>query len=301
MNNLLNLFNQGWENCKENSPAILTGFASLGVAGAIILGVRAGKKIQQKTEAVDQKLEEKKASGEEVTVKESRIEHVKAYFPAILPAVGVGAMAIGCTIASYKISAKRIAALTTAYTLTAQAFAEYKKAAEKLLGEKEKEIQRERLKEYEKEHPMDKEMEEKVKEDYKKAETEPSAADRIYGIKPVWLDKITGQHLYATRDQIWRALEEFNVEIRTSDDDDWHPWNNFLINIPGTEYDRISGEAVGFYKADFPDGIQLDLTNSCLAENGLNIIEINIRGNKYNVKGVINRDKTCGDGIWYGR
>lgn len=301
MGKLFDFFNEGFDWAKENSAAILSVGACFGIVGTIVLSVNAGKKIEVKTQQIDKEIEEKKATGTEITVKEEKKEHIKAYFPTILPAVGIGAMSIACTIASYKISAKKIAALTTAYTLTSKAFAEYKKAAEKLLGDKEQEIQRERLKNKVKEEPMDKEMEEKVKADYERAEKNPSSADLLYGIKPVFKDDVTGQYMYATRDQIRDALEEYNVEIRTSDDYDWHPWNNFLINIPGADYNTETGESIGFYKADYPDGIKLDLSNSTLSESGLNIIELAIKGHKYNVKGLINRDKQCGDGIWYGR
>ena len=298
---LMQNFDQGIEFCKEHSVTILQGLACVGMCGTIALSLHAGRKIQIKREEIDRKLDERRRNGEEITPKMVKLAHLKGYFPDVLPAVATGTITMLCGAGAVQIVTKKLVATSTAYTLTSKAFDEYKQATQKVLGDKEDEIKRERLKNDVQKDPMSKEMEEKVKKDYERAETNPTNADLRYGIKPVWRDRYTGQYIYASRDQVRDAIEEFNVEIRTSDDSDFHCWNDFLINIPGTDYNRAVGAKIGFYKADFPDGVKFDLTQSVMADNGINIAEIAVKDDQFDVFGLMRHDKACGDGIWYGR
>lgn len=295
------IIDDGLDYCADHKPLVLSCLGAVGVLGTIALSIHAGKKVQQKIEEVDARIESERAAGKDISESDVRKEHLKSYFPAVIPAIGVGIVTIACNVASYNIMAKDLMAVSTAYIWTSKAFENHKLATKKILGEKEKEIQIERQKQEMQEKPMPKELENKVKNDYERAEKDPTPADLRYGIKPVWHDSITGQYIYATRDTIRDAIEEFNVEIRTSDDEDFHSWNDFLINIPGADYNTVAGTKIGFYKADFPDGVKFDLNQSCMADNGINVAEIRVRNDKYNVLGVCNRDKNCGDGIWYNR
>ena len=222
---LYKFFDEGFDDMKKNSPLILTGLACVGVVATSVISIFAGKKLQKKDEIVKQKIEEKKSEGIVLTKKETVILHVKEKWPALAP-VAVGVIVTGaCVIGSYKISAKRIAALTTALTVTTKAFDGYKAAAEKLLGEKEKEIQREKMKNDILENPPKKEDEQKFNEQ-KKMEYENNVFN---GVNAFW-EPLTKQCIYCTESDVVRALEEINYRVK-SGDEEFVPVGEFLYAL----------------------------------------------------------------------
>ena len=269
MGKLYDLFNETVDYCEENSPAILSGIACLGVLGTMILGVRAGKKICKKEEKIKEQIEEKEAKGEVITKRESRIQYVKAQFPEIIPVIVVGTLSITCTIASYKISAKRIAALSTAYALLSKTHEEYKKAAEKLLGEKEKEIERERLKaQMEKNPPPDELKDETLK---KVGETESKAGkttNEIYQTVPVWYDELSNQYFKATEAEIKEAFANVKSKLRGGTYD-FVSVNDWLYDIPDAKHNIPSLDRIGWTASRFPNGPRVNLENGAKAPNGL--------------------------------
>lgn len=269
MGKLYDLFNETVDYCEKNSPAILSGLACLGVFGTMILGVRAGKKIVKKEEKIQKQIEEKEAKGEVITKRESRIQYVKAQFPEIIPVIVVGTLSITCTIASYKISAKRIAALSTAYALLSKTHEEYKKAAEKLLGEKEKEIERERLKaQMEKNPPPDELKDETLK---KVGETESKAGkttNEIYQTVPVWYDELSNQYFKATEAEIKEAFANVKSKLRGGTYD-FVSVNDWLYDIPDAKHNIPSLDRIGWTASRFPNGPRVNLENGAKAPNGL--------------------------------
>jgi len=274
---LLELVNEGMDDMKKNSPFILAIGACVGVAATAFVSVFAGKKLKVKEEAVEQKLEEKRAAGEEVTKKDIHVEHFKAAAPTLAPVVGLSAVTMICMIFSYKISAKRIAALTTAYTLTSKAYAEYRKAAQKILGEKEKEIERERFKNEVNEDPMSKELEDKVRESNKDiAEKYRSGSTtEIYSTVPVWKERVTNQYFRITEGDLEKTFGIMNDRLKSGSYDELTV-NDWLREIKrydnSVEVDRAAGNLVGWpydiYK-HYKDGIPHDLSDGVKAENGL--------------------------------
>ena len=269
MSKLFDLFTEGMDYCKDNSPLILSGAACIGVLGTIVLGVRAGKKICKKEEKVASIIEEKKTAGTEVTKKESRIMYVKAQFPEIIPVLAVGTLSIVCTIASYKISAKRIAALTTAYTLTSKAFDEYKKATQKILGDKEKEIEREKQRKQMEDNPPPKGFEEDKLE---KVGQTKKTADDIYQTIPCWYDEVTNQYFKASEAQIEKAFGNVKNKLRCGTYD-FVSLNDFYRDLDNMGCDvktKIKvGDDVGWNSDQFPNGPLYDLSEGAKAPNGL--------------------------------
>lgn len=265
MGKLFDLFNEGVDYCENNSPLILSGIACIGVIGTIILGVHAGKKIQKKQEKVEQEIEEKRASGEEVTPKESRIARVKAHFPALIPVIIVGGLSIACTIASYKISAKRIAALSTAYALTSKAFEEYKVATKKLLGEKEKEIEREKLKNQMEQNPPPDELKE---DKLVKIDSGNKNTNDIYQTVPVWYDEVTNQYFRATQAEIEKAFANVRYKL-ASGTYDFVTVNEWLYDIDDAKHDIPTGNRIGWTKEKYCGGVNYNLDEGAKAPNGL--------------------------------
>lgn len=270
MGKLFDLFEEGLDYCKDNSPLILSGIACVGVIGTMILGVKAGKKIQKKTEKVDEDLEKKKVeTGVEPTKKESRLAHVKAHFPELIPVIAVGTLAIGCTIASYKISAKRIAALSTAYALTSKAFEEYKAATQKILGEKEKEIERERMKsQMEKNPPPDELSDDTLQKVGETKETSRRSTNDIYQTVPVWYDELSNQYFKATEAEIKEAFANVKSKLRGGTYD-FVSINDWLYDIPDAKSNNPSLNRIGWTAERFPNGPRVNLEDGAKAPNGL--------------------------------
>ena len=265
MGKLYDLFNEMVDYCEENSPAILSGIACVGVLGTMVLGVRAGKKIAKKEEEVQKQIEDKEAKGEVVTKRESRIMYVKSHFPEVIPVIVVGTLSITCTIASYKISAKRIAALSTAYALLSKTHEEYKKAAEKLLGDKEKEIEREKLKSHmEKDPPSDELKDEKL---VKVGEDKKTTND-IYQTVPVWYDELSNQYFRATEAEIREAFANVKTKLRGGSYD-FVSVNDFLYDIEDAKSNNPSLDKIGWTAARFPNGPSFNLKEGAQAPNGL--------------------------------
>ena len=219
---LYKFFEEGMEDAKKNSPLIFTGFACVGVVATSIISIFAGKKLQKKDEVVKKKIEEKKAAGEVITLKESVIMHVKEKWPALAPVVIGAGITCYCTIKSYKISAKRIAGLTVTLASTTQAFDSYKKAAEKVLGEKEKEIDREKMKNEILENPV------KPEEQQKFLETQKSNyANNVFNGPMAFFEPLTKQTIFCSESDIVRAFEEINYRLK-SGSENFIPLADFL-------------------------------------------------------------------------
>lgn len=259
--NLYQFFNEGLDDAKKNSPLIFTGLACVGVVATSIISIFAGKKVQQKDEIVKEKIEEMKASGEEVTPKKVFVEHVKEKWPALAPvAVGI-IVTCFCTIKSYKISAKRIVGLTTALTATTKAFDGYKKAAEKLLGDKEQEIRREKMKNELAENPMPKAIEDKVKTEG------ANNVDNIYNTVQSWYEPTTNQYIPCTEGEIVKALEACSSRVKFGES--FVSFDEFLWELPvKVEHPQIA-QTFGWPYERCKRGIMYNLKDGVKAPNGL--------------------------------
>jgi len=208
--NLYKFFEEGWEDVKKDSPLILTGLACAGVVATSVISIFAGKKLQKKDEIVIKKIEEKKAAGEILTKKQTVILHVREKWPALAPVVIAVGVTCFCAIKSYKISAKRIAGLTVALTATTKAFDGYKKAAEKILGEKEKEIEREKMRNEILENPAKPEDEKKFLETQKH-----NYENNIYNGPMAFFEPLTQQPIFCSESDVVRAFEEVNFRLKS--------------------------------------------------------------------------------------
>lgn len=101
----------------KNSPVLLTGLAVTGLITTVILAVQATPKALQLIEE-DQ----------------TPLEKVKATWKCYIPAAAVGTVTMGCIIGAHRITARRTAALATAYSLTETAFKEYQSKVVETIG-----------------------------------------------------------------------------------------------------------------------------------------------------------------------
>lgn len=116
---------------KKHSSEILTGLGIAGMLATTVLAVRATPKACSDIEDAT------KDKGEHLT----KIETVKVAGKHYIPAAITCVMSAACLIGASTVSARRSAALATAYTVTETALREYKEKTAELVGErKEKEI-----------------------------------------------------------------------------------------------------------------------------------------------------------------
>ena len=117
---------------QKNSPAILTGMATLGVVStALLTGRSTIKAISILHDAAeDDILVEETFS--HFTPKEILQLTWKAYLPPVI----TGVMTVGCIIGAQSINTRRTAALASLYTLSETALKEYKEKVVEVVGEK---------------------------------------------------------------------------------------------------------------------------------------------------------------------
>jgi hypothetical protein len=120
---------------KKNSPAILTGLAIVGLVSTAVAAYKAApeaeKILKQKKEDLKKVDPEDKAAKRTVV-----IEAAKELTPVMLPTIIMGGATAACIIGSNSISSKRIAVLSTAYTVSEKAVKDLNGKMQEMLGEK---------------------------------------------------------------------------------------------------------------------------------------------------------------------
>lgn len=117
----------------KNTPGILVGVGIVGMAGTTILAVRSTPKAIKLIEAKKRELDVDSLTP---------IETVKTTWKCYIPATITGVTSIACLIGASSVSARRNAALATAYNLTKVALNDYKDAVVETIGEKKEQVVR---------------------------------------------------------------------------------------------------------------------------------------------------------------
>lgn len=124
----------------KHSPEILTGIGITGMLTTVVLAVRATPTALVKIQdAKDQKFNEQVDAGmdpDEATDDLTTVETVKAAWKCYIPAAVTATMSTVCLIGASSVSAKRNAALTTAYTIADAALKDYQEKTVETIGEK---------------------------------------------------------------------------------------------------------------------------------------------------------------------
>lgn len=116
-----------WSGMKKRSPEILTGVGIAGMVGTTIMAVRATPKAIL---LINEK--EVELHVEKLSVKET----VKATWKCYIPAAITGITSIACLVGASSVSARRNAAIATAYTISESALREYREKVVETIGEK---------------------------------------------------------------------------------------------------------------------------------------------------------------------
>lgn len=100
----------------QKSPAILTGFALVGLTATAIAAFKAGPKAAQILE--DRKKSLEKHGKDKQTRRDINLDVAKQLAPVMAPTIIMGTATAACMLGSHTISSKRIAVLSAAYTLS---------------------------------------------------------------------------------------------------------------------------------------------------------------------------------------
>jgi len=112
----------------KHSTKILCGLAVIAEIGAVIFAAKEAPVAEKRLKKLPKNAK--------------KIDKIKAVAPVYLPAAGMLAMAVGCTVGGTVIGLKQLASVTSLYTASSKALTEYqKKVVEKLGEEKAQEIQ----------------------------------------------------------------------------------------------------------------------------------------------------------------
>ena len=121
---------------KKHSPEILTG---IGIAGLFITPVLAVKATPKALERIEEEKSKKWVD------KLTPVETVKATWKCYIPAATSAVTSAACIIGANTVHARRIAALTTAYTMSESTLREYKEKVLETIGEKKEQVIRDEI------------------------------------------------------------------------------------------------------------------------------------------------------------
>jgi hypothetical protein len=199
----------------DNSPLILTYISVAGVISTTVMAVKATPK------ALDHIQWAQHDADHNLTTKEI----VQVAWKHYIPAASIGVVTLACIIGAQRINSKRSAALVTVYTITENAFKEYKAKVKQEIGSgKEEKIRSEIAKDYIESAPM------------------VNAEVMVTGLgEQLCYDTFTGRYFKSDIETIRRAQNDINAGVIN---DMYASHNDFyrLIGLPPTSY----GEEIGW-------------------------------------------------------
>lgn len=204
----------------KHSPEILIGVGIAGMITTTVLAVKATPKALSLMEEKKQELDVEKLTP---------IETVKTTWKCYAPAAITGAVSIACIVGSHSVSARRKAALATAYKLSESAFSDYREKTMETIGEKKEKAIR------------DKVSEKQVQEN-PKTTTEVIMTGKG---KTLCFDPLSSRYFYSDLEKIKRAANKLNYEINTAPfHNEGVTLNDFYeeIGLPGT----MTGDGLGW-------------------------------------------------------
>ena len=133
----------------KHAPEILTGFGIAGMITTTLLAVKATPKaLELIQEAEIKKMDKQVKAGKEpcdIVGDLTPVEKVKTAWKPYIPAIVTGVASVTCLVGASSVSAKRNAALVTAYTLSETALKDYREKVVETIGEKKEQTVRDKV------------------------------------------------------------------------------------------------------------------------------------------------------------
>lgn len=178
----------------ENSPAILSGIAIVGVVGTVVAAVKATPRAHEICEGVRNEAEQ---AGDEPKT----IDYVAAAWKCYVPTALIATGTVACIVGSNIVSLKKQAAMAALYSTSQLALDEYKEKVKDVIGpNKAGKVDEEVAQAALERNPLDRNM----------------IIDTGYG-KTLCYDKLSGRYFLHDIDRIRKAENEFNRMLILND------------------------------------------------------------------------------------
>lgn len=127
----------------KHSPEILVGIGIAGMISATVLAVKATPTAMRKIDVERKRRENESTDG--VAEPLTKVDVVKTTWKCYIPTAVTTGVSVACLIGASSVSARRNAALATAYTLSETALKEYREKVVETIGEKKEEAIRDQV------------------------------------------------------------------------------------------------------------------------------------------------------------
>lgn len=231
-----------WMGAKRHSPEILVGLGIAGAASSVIFAVKATPKAMILLDEKRQELGVEKLEAKEI---------IKTAAPVYIPTAVSFGVSVACIIGASSVNARRNAALTAAYTLSESTLRTYRDKVLETVGEdKEREIRQAAA----------------IEQQQKTPETQTVVVNHAAGQLKCF-DSLSGRYFTATKNEIDKAVNEFNRQLR----DDMRISLNEWYDLIGLDQNKL-GDMLGW---DIDRGYIETCYASRLDEEGMPCLVVN--------------------------
>lgn len=226
---------------ERKAPEILTGIGIAGMATTIVLAVKATPKAMELIEQRELEIAER----DDTDIRNlTAIETVKTAWKPYVPALLTGLGSTACLIGGISVSARRTAALATAYKISETALSEYKEKMIEVVGEKKAQAIKEKI-------------------DGEKLEKDPVSKREVIITEKgntLCYDMLSGRYFKSDIEKIKKAVNEINRQLTY---DFYVSLNEFYdeLGLPDT---KLGGE-LGW---NLDDGLVEPSFSSQIADDG---------------------------------
>lgn len=210
--NVKQCFKMAKKVVQKKSPEILTGLGIAGMITTVVLAVKATPKaldlIDEEIEKQNSKLSQEAYDSGQSTVNQINklkpVETVKVAWKPYIPALLLGSASVGCLIGANTVSARRHAALYSAYELSKTAYNELNEKVTEVVGEKKVTEIKQKL------------AEDKVNKVSPEGAIEKKSNVVIAGDGDTWfIDAMSNQPFLSSKNKLDAAANELNRKMRS--------------------------------------------------------------------------------------
>ena len=210
--NVKQCFKMAKKVVQKKSPEILTGLGIAGMITTVVLAVKATPKaldlIDEEIDNQNRKLSQEAYDSGQSTVNQiiklKPVETVKVAWKPYIPALLLGGASVGCLIGANTVSARRHAALYSAYELSKTAYNELNEKVTEVVGEKKVTEIKQKL------------AEDKVNKVSSEGAIEKKSNVVIAGDGDTWfIDAMSNQPFLSSKNKLDAAANELNRKMRS--------------------------------------------------------------------------------------
>lgn len=195
--NLSGLLQRAQKLAIDNSPTILTGVA---VAGTAMTAVLTAKATIRAVELIQNEERDARLSTGDHTYETHAKRKVELTWRLYIPPVTTGLLTVTCIIGANRIGTRRAAAVAAAYTLSEQAFSEYREKVVEKLGAKKEQAVRDEI----------------AQDRVVRRPVEENRVIIVDGKSVLCLEAFTGRYFLTDMETLRQAQNDVNHQINSS-------------------------------------------------------------------------------------